>query len=172
MVLKHTDSINTTFLYCSPLKQFTDAVLSREAMERMNDLVEQRGHGLQLFSCRLSKMAFIVALANPRSKHRSENLLKLSSQVKNLTPQLTNAGTIKMKHPKNKAVDENFENLRKQCGARVQTIRDCDEAIDIRTFLKQTSKHISRYCLFIQNIRKVSVHVSDSYRDLRGRSAQ
>ena len=53
------------------------------------------------------------------------------------------AGTIKMNYPENKAADENFENLRKQYAAGVQTIRDfCDEAIDIRTFLKQTSDHI------------------------------
>ena len=39
--------------------------------------------------------------------------------------------------------DENFENLRKQYAAGVQTIRDfCDEAIDIKTFLKQTADHI------------------------------
>ena len=112
-------------------------------MERKRELVEQRGHGLKQFSGRLSKTANIVAFANSRSKHRSENLLQLSSQVQNLTPQLVNAGTIKMNYPENKAADENFENLRKQYAAGVQTIRDfCDEAIDIRTFLKQTSEHI------------------------------
>ena len=112
-------------------------------MERKRELVEQRGQGLKQFSGRLSKTANIVAFANSRSKHRSENLLQLSSQVQNLTPQLVNAGTIKMNYPENKAADENFENLRKQYAAGVQTIRDfCDEAIDIRTFLKQTSDHI------------------------------
>ena len=127
----------------SPLKQFTDAVLSQEAMARKREMVEQRGQGLKQFSGRLSKTANIVAFANARNKQRSENLLHLSSQVQNLTPQLVNAGTIKMNYPENKAADENFENLRKQYAAGVQTIRDfCDEAIDIRTFLKQTSEHI------------------------------
>ena len=112
--------------------------------------MEQRGHGLKQFSGRLSKTANIVAFANSRSKHRSENLLQLSSQVQNLTPQLVNAGTIKMNYPENKAADENFENLRKQYAAGVQTIRDfCDEAIDIRTFLKQTSDHIQVYSRLI-----------------------
>jgi len=127
----------------SPLKQFTDAVLSQEQIARKRELVEQKGHGLKQFSGRLSKTANIVAFANARNKQRSENLLHLSSQVQNLTPQLVNAGTIKMNYPENKAADENFENLRKQYAAGVQTIRDfCDEAIDIRTFLKQTSEHI------------------------------
>ena len=40
-----------------------------------------------------------------------------------MTPQLVNAGTIKMTYPENKAADENFENLRKQYAAGVQSIR-------------------------------------------------
>ena len=112
-------------------------------MARKRELVEQKGHGLKQFSGRLSKTANIVAFANSRTKQRSGHLLQLSSQVQNLTPQLVNAGTIKMNYPENKAADENFENLRKQYAAGVQTIRDfCDEAIDIRTFLRQTSEHI------------------------------
>ena len=127
----------------SPLKQFTDAVLCQEAMARKRDLVEQKGGYLKQFSGRLSKTANIVAFANARNKQRSDSLLHLSSQVMNLTPQLVNAGTIKMTYPENKAADENFENLRKQYAAGVQTIRDfCDEAIDIKTFLKQTAEHI------------------------------
>jgi len=127
----------------SPLKQFTDAVLCQEAMARKRDLVDQKGGYLKQFSGRLSKTANIVAFANARNKQRSDSLLHLSSQVQNLTPQLVNAGTIKMTYPENKAADENFENLRKQYAAGVQTIRDfCDEAIDIKTFLKQTAEHI------------------------------
>jgi len=127
----------------SPLKQFTDAVLCQEAIARKRDLVEQKGGYLKQFSGRLSKTANIVAFANARNKQRSDSLLHLSSQVQNLTPQLVNAGTIKMTYPENKAADENFENLRKQYAAGVQTIRDfCDEAIDIKTFLKQTAEHI------------------------------
>jgi len=50
-----------------------------------------------------------------------------------------------MTYPENKAADENFENLRKQYAAGVQSIRDCcDESIDIKTFLRQTEEHIRR----------------------------
>ena len=56
----------------------------------------------------------MVAFANARSKRSSESLIHLSSQVQNLTPQLINAGTIRMNYSENKAADENFENLRKQ----------------------------------------------------------
>ena len=127
----------------SPLKQFTDAVLSQEAMARKKDLVEQKGNGLKEFSRGFSKTARLVSFANAKNKQRSDSLFHLSSQVENLTPQLVNAGTIKLTYPENKAADENFENLRKQYAAGVQTIRDfCDESIDIKTFLKQTSEHI------------------------------
>jgi hypothetical protein len=34
-----------------------------------------------------------------------------------------NAGTIKMTYPENRAAEENFENLRKQYAAGVQSIR-------------------------------------------------
>ncbi len=36
------------------------------------------------------------------------------NRIQNLTPQLINAGTIKINYPENKAAEENFENLRKQ----------------------------------------------------------
>merc|ERR1719220_1300052 len=129
----------------TPLKQFTDAVLAQEAAARKKEMVEQRGQALKQFSSRLSRTANIVASANARTKRRSESLLHLSSQVQNLTPQLVNAGTIKMTYPENKAADENFENLRKQYASGVQRIRDeSDESIDIRTFLRQTEEHIRR----------------------------
>ena len=156
----------------SPLKQFTDAVLSQEAIQRKRELVEQRGQGLKTFSGRLAKTANIVAFANAKNKQRSENLLHLSTQVQNLTPQLVNAGTIKMNYPDHKAADENFENLRKQYAAGVQTIRDfCDEAIDIKTFLKQTSDHIQVRLRGLQS-PVTSSRVSGRDQNLRGRSEE
>jgi len=127
----------------SPLKQFTEAVISPETIARKGELVELRGTALKVFSGRLSKTSNLVAIANAKSKKKSDNLLQLSSQVQNLTPQLVNAGTIKVNYPENKAADENFENLRKQYAGAVQTIRDnCDESIEIATFLRQTEAHI------------------------------
>ena len=123
----------------TPLKQFTDAVMSRESMGVKRGLVDQKGQALKIFSNRLSKTAKVVAFANARNKRRSDTLHHLSSQVQNLTPQLINAGTIRMNYPENRAAEENFENLRKQYADGLQTIRDiCDESIDIKTFLQQT----------------------------------
>ena len=56
-----------------------------------------------------------------------------------MTPQLINAGTIKMSYPENKAAEENFENLSRHFAGGITTIRDlCDESIDVKTFMRQT----------------------------------
>ncbi len=130
----------------TPLKQFTDAVLmSHDNLAKKREILDSKGQNLKLFSNRLSKTANMVAFANARSKRSSESLHHLSSQVQNLTPQLINAGTIRMNYPDNKAADENFENLRKQYAEGVQAIRDlCDESMDSKTFLRQTEDHIRR----------------------------
>ena len=124
----------------TPLKQFSDVVNSGE---NRRDLVEARGQNLKHFSTKISKTATVVSYSCARNKQRSDSLQHLSSRVQNLTPQLINAGTIKINYPENKAADENFENLRKQYADGMQTIRDlCDESIDLRTFLKRTEEHI------------------------------
>ena len=129
----------------TPLKQFREAVISNEAMGTKRALVEQRGQSLKVFSNRLSKTANVVAFANARNRRRSEALHHLRSQVQNLTPQLINAGTIRVNYPENKAAEENFENLRKQYAEGVLSIRDiCDESIDVKIFLKLTEEYIRR----------------------------
>ena len=129
----------------TPLKQFREAVVSNEAMGTKRALVEQRGQSLKVFSNRLSKTANVVAFANARNRRRSEALHHLRSQVQNLTPQLINAGTIRVNYPENKAAEENFENLRKQYAEGVLSIRDiCDESIDVKIFLKLTEEYIRR----------------------------
>merc|ERR1719210_1374225 len=112
---------------------------------RKREILDSKGQNLKMFSHRLSKTANMVAFANARSKRSSESLVHLSSQVQNLTPQLINAGTIRLNYPDNKAADENFENLRKQYAEGVHTIRDvCDESMDVKTFLRQTEDHIRK----------------------------
>lgn len=129
----------------TPLKQFREAVVSNEAMASKRTMVEQRGQSLKVFSSRLSKTANVVAFANARNRRRSEALHHLRSQVQNLTPQLINAGTIRVNYPDNKAAEENFENLRKQFAEGVLSIRDiCDESIDVKIFLKLTEEYIRR----------------------------
>ena len=69
-----------------------------------------------------------------------------AGQVESLTPQLVNAGRIRMTYPENKAADEHFENLRRQYADAIARTRQlCDEAIDSATFIQQ-SEELMRRC--------------------------
>ncbi len=129
----------------TPLKLFTEAVEANEPLGIKRVNVDQRGQNLKVFSSRLSKTANVVAFANARNARRSRALNHLSSRMQTLTPQLVNAGTIRMNYPENKAAEENFDNLRKQFAEGVQSIRDlCDDSMDARIFLQQTEAHIRK----------------------------
>ncbi len=66
----------------TPLKLFTDAVLSPDPVQQKRPLVEQRAQGLRAFAGRLCKTANVVAFANARNARRAEALRHLSSQVR------------------------------------------------------------------------------------------
>ena len=60
-------------------------------------------------------------------------------QVESLSPQLVNAGSIRLQHPQNRAADEHFENLRRQYADSISRVRDLsDEAIDAAKFIRQS----------------------------------
>jgi len=57
--------------------------------------------------------------------------------VESLTPQLVNAGRIRMNYPHNKAADEHFQNLRSQYADSVEHMRNlCDQALDPAEFIR------------------------------------
>ena len=67
------------------------------------------------------------------------NTVIFSSEVESLTPQLINAGRIRMVYPDNKSADEHFENLRKQYAENLQRLRGlCDVATDSKAFVAQS----------------------------------
>lgn len=100
-------------------------------------------------SCKLSvKLIYFFnsILGSGGNKKLAEALAASASQVESLTPQLINAGRIRMTYPNSKAADEHFENLRQQYSETMQRARAlCDEATDsgdfIRTSEEQMQKH-------------------------------
>ncbi|XP_059092000.1 vinculin-like [Tigriopus californicus] len=127
----------------TPLKHFTDAVLSSETLAMKRMTVDEKSQTLKVFSNRLAKTANLVGFANARDKRRSTSLQQLSTQIQTLTPQLINAGTIRMNYPENRAAEENFENLKKQYNEGIHLIRDlCEESVDTKIFLQQTKAQI------------------------------
>uniref|UniRef100_V9IFU3 Vinculin n=1 Tax=Apis cerana TaxID=7461 RepID=V9IFU3_APICE len=88
----------------------------------------------------------VAAGGSGGNKKLAEALTTSASQVESLTPQLINAGRIRMTYPDSKAADEHFENLRQQYADTMQRVRAlCDEATDsgdfIRTSEEQMQKH-------------------------------
>uniref|UniRef100_T1J8S2 Vinculin n=1 Tax=Strigamia maritima TaxID=126957 RepID=T1J8S2_STRMM len=130
----------------TPLKQFTDAVLAPEGTANREVTFNDKGKALQEFSMRAAKTARMVAAGGCNNKKLAEALLSSASQVESLTPQLINAGLIRMSYPENKAADEHFENLRKQYAESIQKMRNLgDEATDTVNFIKSSEDGIRRH---------------------------
>ena len=125
----------------SPLKQFTDCVLSPHPTEadRDRDFAEKSAN-LGNFSNRIVNTARMVAMGSGTgNKKAAESLLATASQIESLAPQLINAGRIRMVYPENKAADEHFENLRSQYAETLQRGRIlCDDATDSKAFIKRS----------------------------------
>ena len=94
--------------------------------------MENKSGALVNFSNRAVGTAKLVAVGNTSgNKKLAEALLATATQVDSLTPQLLNAGRIRMVYPENKAADEHFENLRRQYAETVALTRQlADEATD------------------------------------------
>lgn len=144
----------------TPLKQFVEFVLQAHPDAELRDnIFEEKAGKLSEFSKRAVGTAKMVAVGtNTASKKTAEALLAQSaqvrfhfvpinmdtefiffSQVEALTPQLINAGRIRMVYPDNKAADEHFENLRLQFAEAVGRVRGlCDDATDTLSFVTQS----------------------------------
>ncbi len=71
---------------------------------------------------------------------------ELQKQVESLTPQLINAGRIRMVYPDNKSADEHFENLRSQLSENLHRLRGlCDVATDSKAFVAQSYKAMEKH---------------------------
>uniref|UniRef100_A0A4D5R9C1 Vinculin n=1 Tax=Scolopendra viridis TaxID=118503 RepID=A0A4D5R9C1_SCOVI len=130
----------------TPLKQFTNAVLAEEGTPNREQVFNDKTRVLQEFSVRAAKTARMVAAGGCNNKKLAEALLTSASQVESLTPQLVNAGRIRMAYPGNRAADEHFENLRKQYAESIQKMRNLgDEATDTVNFIKASEDSMVKH---------------------------
>ena len=73
----------------------------------------------------------------------SEAILSSAGQIESLTPQLVNAGRIRMVYPENKAADEHFENLRRQYTGTIARAKALvDDATDSVRFVGESLRAI------------------------------
>lgn len=60
-----------------------------------------------------------------------------------MTPQVVNAGKIRMHYPTSKSADEHFENLRREFADGLQKLRALvDDAINTSNFIKATGNYL------------------------------
>lgn len=89
---------------------------------------------------------FFFKIGSGGNKKLAEALAVSASQVESLTPQLVNAGRIRMTYPESKAADEHFENLRQQYAETIQRTRAlCDEATDSGDFIRTSEEQIQKH---------------------------
>ncbi|XP_013115567.1 vinculin [Stomoxys calcitrans] len=131
----------------TPLKQFTEAVMLPEGTQGREQNFNQKSNNLQAFSDRASKTSRMVAAGGAcGNKKIAEILLSSASQVDSLTPQLVNAGRIRMNYPASKAADEHLQNLKQQYADTVLRMRTvCDQATDPADFIKTSEEHMQMY---------------------------
>ncbi|XP_076353432.1 vinculin-like isoform X8 [Tachypleus tridentatus] len=136
------DFIDTT----TPLKQFTEAVLAPEGTPNRDGNFQDKARTLMEFSLRTANTAKNVASGGTTNKKLAESLMSSANQIESLTPQLINAGRIRMAYPTNKAADEHFENLRKQYAESIHKMRNlADEATDTVKFIKNSEDKIMKH---------------------------
>jgi len=139
--------INDFVDIATPLKQFTDCVLHPGDPASREQVLENKSAALVNFSNRAVGTAKMVAVGNTSgNKKLAEALLAAATQVDSLTPQLLNAGRIRMVYPENKAADEHFENLRRQYAETVTRAKGLvDEATDSARFIGQTHEAMAAH---------------------------
>ncbi|KAF8785864.1 Vinculin like protein [Argiope bruennichi] len=144
----------------TPLKQFTDAVLSSEGTPNREINFNEKAQALSNFSQRVARTARSVATGGSANKKLAEMLLNSANQVESLTPHLINAGRIRMSYPDNKAADEHFENLREQYADSVQKMRAlADEATDTVSFIKMSEDNILMHTKACEDA--IAIHAPD-----------
>lgn len=131
----------------TPLKQFTEAVTAPEDQPNREFNFQDKARTLQQHSARCAHTGQMVAAAGPcKNKKTIEALNDAANQVSNMTPQVVNAGKIRLHHPTSKSADEHFENLRKQFADALLRLRSLvDDAIDTADFIKASEDAMRRY---------------------------
>ncbi|TMW51020.1 hypothetical protein DOY81_003890 [Sarcophaga bullata] len=131
----------------TPLKQFTEAVMLPEGTPGREQNFNQKSNNLQAFSDRASKTSRMVAAGGAcGNKKIAEILLSSAGKVDSMTPQLINAGLIRMNYPASKAADEHLQNLKQQYADTVLRMRTlCDQATDPADFIKTSEEHMQMY---------------------------
>ncbi|KAK7590064.1 hypothetical protein V9T40_001677 [Parthenolecanium corni] len=137
----------------SPLKHFTEAVHVPEGTPGREANFDDKARYLSDWSRRAAKTGKMVAAGGSGgNKKLAEALLNSANQLDSLTPQVVNAGRIRMNYPDNRAAEEHFDNLRTQYADTVGNMRNlCDEATDSALFVKISEEQMRKHALMCED---------------------
>merc|ERR1719219_3281853 len=99
--------------------------------------IEEKAENLGKFADKMVRTIKMVAVGTgSTNKKAAEAMLSVAGQIESLTPQLINAGRIRMVYPENKAADEHFNNLKSQYSEQLHQGRALvDEVTDSKAFI-------------------------------------
>ncbi|KAK9499771.1 hypothetical protein O3M35_002746 [Rhynocoris fuscipes] len=137
----------------TPLKQFTEAVHVPEGVPGRENNYNDRAASLSAWSKCAGRTGRLVAAGGTGGNRKlSEALVSAAGRVESLTPQLVNAGRIRLNYSQSKAAEEHFDNLRRQYAESVSRIRHlCDEATDSAHFCKISEEHMQRHAIMCED---------------------
>ncbi|XP_039286099.1 vinculin isoform X6 [Nilaparvata lugens] len=138
----------------TPLKQFTEAVHVPEGTPGRDVNFNDKAAALSDWSRRAARTGRLVAASGGggNNKKLSEALATAAGRVESLTPQLVNAGRIRLNYTHSKAADEHFSNLSAQYADSVNQVRAlCDEAVDAEHFIKISEEQMQKYTILCED---------------------
>ncbi|RZF45877.1 hypothetical protein LSTR_LSTR015042, partial [Laodelphax striatellus] len=117
---------------------FTEAVHVPEGTPGRDVNFNDKAAALSDWSNRAARTGRMVAASGSSgNKKLAEALAVAAGRVESLTPQLVNAGRIRLNYTHSKAADEHFNNLGAQYADSVNQMRAlCDEAVDAEHFIR------------------------------------
>lgn len=130
----------------TPLKQFVEAVHAEPHVPNREVNFADKADRLRQHSGNMTSTARLVATCGPcKSKNTIEAIIDTAEKVDQMTPQLVNAGKIRL-HNQTDAAEQHFENLHRQYGDALHRLRShVDDAIDTHEFVRASETAMRRY---------------------------
>uniref|UniRef100_A0A0N4Z3B8 Vinculin n=1 Tax=Parastrongyloides trichosuri TaxID=131310 RepID=A0A0N4Z3B8_PARTI len=142
-----TDKVVEDFADIStPLKQFADAVHAPFGMPNRDRNFDEKASNLHEHSSRCTSTALLLAKCGPcKNKKTVESLIEVSNHINNMTPQVINAGKIRL-HNDTDSAETHFENLRREYADALNRLRGhVDDAIDTAEFVRASENAMHKY---------------------------
>uniref|UniRef100_A0A914ZNS6 Vinculin n=2 Tax=Parascaris univalens TaxID=6257 RepID=A0A914ZNS6_PARUN len=130
----------------TPLKQFVDAVYAPLSMPNRERNFEEKATNLDEHTSRCTSTAMLVAKCGPcKNKKTVEAIIDTANHVNAMTPQIINAGKIRL-HNDSDSANQHFENLRREFADALARLRShVDDAIDTAEFVRASEQAMRRY---------------------------